>query len=41
MNEKFMRQAIELAKQNIENNGGPFAAVIVRNGEVVATGRTG
>jgi tRNA(Arg) A34 adenosine deaminase TadA len=39
MNEKFMRQAIELAKQNIENNGGPFAAVIVRNGEVVATGQ--
>ena len=30
--------AAELAEKNIEEGGGPFGAVIVRNGEVVATG---
>ena len=35
---KFMRKAIELSKQNIENNGGPFGAVIVKEGEIIATG---
>ena len=35
---KFMRQAIDLSIENIRNGGGPFGAVIVRNGEVVATG---
>ncbi len=33
-----MRRAIELSKENIENGGGPFAAVIVRDGEIVAEG---
>ena len=37
-NNKFMRMAIELSKQSVERGGGPFGAVIVRNGEVVATG---
>lgn len=37
-NEDFMRLAIELAVENVKNGGGPFGAVIVRNGEVVATG---
>lgn len=36
--EDFMRQAIELAVDNVKGGGGPFGAVIVRNGEVVATG---
>ena len=36
--EDFMRQAIELAVDNVRNGGGPFGAVIVKNGEVVATG---
>lgn len=36
--ERFMRMAIRLATDNVENNGGPFGAVIVKNGEVVATG---
>ncbi len=36
---KFMQQAIDLATANVANScGGPFGAVIVRNGEVVATG---
>ena len=34
----FMRQAIDLAKENIKNGGGPFGAVIVKDGKVVATG---
>lgn len=36
--EKFMRQAIGLAVDNVANGGGPFGAVIVRGDEVVATG---
>jgi guanine deaminase len=35
----FMKKAIELATENvISGAGGPFGAVIVRNGEIVATG---
>jgi tRNA(Arg) A34 adenosine deaminase TadA len=36
--EDFMRQAIDLAVENIKNGGGPFGAVIVKDGEVIATG---
>jgi len=36
--EQFMRKAIELSIENIKNGGGPFGAVIVKNGEIVATG---
>ena len=35
---QFMRQAIDLAVENVKCGGGPFGAVIVRNGEVIATG---
>ena len=34
----FMRQAIALAVENVANGGGPFGAVIVKDGNVVATG---
>ena len=34
----FMRQAIALSIENVKNGGGPFGAVIVQNGEVIATG---
>lgn len=34
----FMEQAIRLSEENVDNGGGPFGAVIVRNGEVLATG---
>lgn len=36
--EELMRKAIELSKTNIENNGGPFGAVIAKDGEIIATG---
>ena len=37
-NEEFMRQAIALAVENVRNGGGPFGAVIVKDGKVIATG---
>lgn len=36
MNPEFMRRAIDLAAQNIREGGGPFAAVIVKDGRIVA-----
>jgi len=36
--EQFMRQAIELAKENINHGGGPFGAVIVKDGTIIASG---
>jgi guanine deaminase len=38
MNPAFLKQAIELAVENVRCDGGPFAALIVKNGVVVATG---
>ena len=39
MSNAFMLRAIELSVANVRcGNGGPFAAVIVRNGEIVAEG---
>ena len=37
-NPEFMDMAARLSLENIENGGGPFGAVIVRDGKVVATG---
>lgn len=37
-NEDFMRQAIDLSVENVRNGGGPFGAVIVKDGEVIAIG---
>lgn len=34
----FMQEAIALANRNIENGGGPFGALIVRDGEIVGRG---
>lgn len=36
--EELMRKAIELSLRNVAEGGGPFGAVIARNGEIVATG---
>ena len=39
MEEKFMQEAIELARNGIQNNeGGPFGAVVVKDGEVIGRG---
>lgn len=38
MDEAFMRKAIELSVESVKKGGGPFGAVIVRNGEIIATG---
>ena len=35
---ELMRKAIELSMENIENGGGPFGAVIARDGKIIATG---
>ncbi|WP_319481734.1 nucleoside deaminase [uncultured Draconibacterium sp.] len=38
-NEKFMRAAIELAKQGMDgNHGGPFGAVVVKDNKIIAKG---
>ena len=37
-NIKFMRKAIALSVDNIKNGGGPFGAVIVKDGKIIATG---
>ncbi len=34
----FMRRAIALASESVQRGGGPFGAVIVRNGDIVAEG---
>jgi len=34
----FLRQAIDLAVENVRRNGGPFGALVVRDGIVIATG---
>src|SRR5215469_11770721 len=36
---RFMREAIRLSIENVKNgHGGPFAAVVVRNGEIIGRG---
>jgi len=36
--EEFMREAIGLSIKNVDQNGGPFGAVIVKDGEIIAHG---
>ena len=36
--DKFMREAIRLSRENVKNGGGPFGAVIVKDGEILASG---
>jgi guanine deaminase len=38
MSADFMRRAIALALENIRAGGGPFAAVIVKDGRIIAEG---
>lgn len=35
----FMQEAVRLALQNLnKNNGGPFGAIVVRDGKIIASG---
>lgn len=36
--QRFLHEAIELARANVEAGGRPFGAVVVRDGDVIATG---
>ncbi len=36
--ERFLCEAIELARENLRNGGRPFGAVVVKDGAVIATG---
>lgn len=35
----WLRKAVELAVANVEEGGGPFGAVVVKDGELLATGQ--
>ncbi|MCR4821655.1 MAG: nucleoside deaminase [Treponema sp.] len=37
-NEECMKRAIALSEENVRNGGGPFAAVIVKDGQIFAEG---
>ncbi len=37
-NEELMRRAIDLAVENVKSGGGPFGAVIARDGHIISTG---
>jgi len=37
-NKDFMKEAIKLSIENVANGGGPFGAVIVKEGKIIATG---
>jgi len=38
MKNKFIERAIFLSKKSVETNGGPFGAVVTKNGEIVGEG---
>jgi len=38
MNPAFLREAIERAAENVRRGGGPFAALVVKDGAVIAAG---
>jgi guanine deaminase len=39
--EKFMQRAINLSRKSVKLGGGPFGAVIVKNGEIIAEASNG
>ena len=38
MSAEFMRRAIALALENVRSGGGPFGAVVVKDGRIIAEG---
>jgi guanine deaminase len=39
LDSRWIERTIQLATENVENGGGPFGALIVRDGELVAEGQ--
>jgi len=37
-NKEFMQKAIALSVENIKNGGGPFGAIIVKDGKIISEG---
>lgn len=37
MSEKLMQQAISVALENIDRGGGPFGALIIKDGEIISS----
>ncbi len=35
--EYYMKKAIEISKKSVQNGGGPFGAVIVKDGKIIAS----
>ncbi len=35
-NQEFMKEAIEVSMENIQQGGGPFGAVVVKDGKIIA-----
>lgn len=38
MQDAYLKRVIEMAEENVRRGGGPFAALVVKDGEVIATG---
>lgn len=38
MDESFLREAIRLAAESVASGGGPFGAVVVRDGQIIGRG---
>lgn len=37
--DRFLREAVRLASDSVTGNGGPFGAIVVRQGEIVGRGQ--
>lgn len=35
---KWLEETIQMALENVDNGGGPFAAIVVKNGEIIGQG---
>ena len=33
----FLKKAVEISRENIKNGGGPFGAIVVKNGEIISS----
>lgn len=37
--EKFMKRAVDIAQKSARSNGGPFGAIVVKDGRIISAGR--